>query len=116
MAHHARSFLLAVRLVCLGLRPLLPHTHQSSLAPLLPQRSVCSLLTRRHLALLHLAQAVLQAHTSVDRHAERDALDGALGVLQPILVGVELLVLAALSREEDQSGLVGLQTGDIEGE
>ena len=59
---------------------------------------------------------MFQPNTSIDRHAQCDALDGLLGVLQPILVGVEFLVLAALAREQNQTCLVGLQTGDIERE
>jgi hypothetical protein len=42
-------------------------------------------------------------------------LDGLLGVLETILVGVEFLVLAALTWEENQSGFVGLQTRDVQG-
>lgn len=59
---------------------------------------------------------MLQPGPSVDRHAERKLLDSVLRVLQPVLVGVEFLVLAALTGEEDQPRLVRLQPCDIESE
>jgi hypothetical protein len=59
---------------------------------------------------------MLQAHTGINRQAKRYLLDGIFRVLQPILVCVEFLVLAALAGEEDQPSFIRLQAGDIERE
>jgi len=52
-------FLRSSSLLRLGLSPLLPHTHQPSLAPRIPQLSVSSFLTLWHIALLDLANGFL---------------------------------------------------------
>lgn len=60
-------FLLALLCLGLGLRPLLPHTNQSRLAPHLSQLLVGAALNAlRHVALLDLLQSVLQAQPTVD--------------------------------------------------
>lgn len=43
-----------------------------------------------------------------------NTLDGALGSCELLLGGVTLLVLSSLAGEEDESGLVGLETIDVD--
>ena len=113
-----RLFLLALRLLRLGLGPLLPHADESRLAPDLPELLVRAALdVLRHLALFDLREAVLEAEAGVDGQDGGEALDAVLvRALDVVLAAVEVFVLAGAAGEEDQARAVGLEAGDVEGE
>jgi hypothetical protein len=118
--------LLGLLSLLLGLGSLLPRAHVPRLSPQIPQLGVRRLLALGHVSLLHLAEAVLQAHPTVQRQGILDGLGdlavlvavGRLraGELDVLLGRVEFLELAGLAGEEDEAGLVGLEALDVEGQ
>jgi hypothetical protein len=111
-ASYTNLFLRSSSLVTLGLIPLLPDTKQPSFAPCLPQSPVGMLLTLGHLASFDL----LEMDPVGDGQGVTDATNVVFSLLDLRGRGVVLLVLADFSREEDETGVVSLETGDVDGE
>lgn len=110
-------FLLSILGLSLGLGSLLARTSESGIGPGNSQSLVSILLALWQIALLDLADAVLDADARVDR--QRGADLGHRVVLADALdlvgAAVEFLVLAALAWEQDQACLVCLQSLDVQG-
>lgn len=109
--------LLRILSLSLGLGSLLPRTLVPLVGTCSPQRDVCVLGALGQVTLLHLAHAVLNTSTNLDGQDGTNRLDDLVGVgsqLDVLGCGVELLVLAGLEWEQNEAGLVGLQTGDVE--
>lgn len=98
-------FLRSSRFFSLSLSPLLPHTHQSSIAPRIPQLSIRSLLSLWHVARTDLTNSLLH---------RRDIVDLVSCLFLAVVVGfdilfaaIELLVLAGAAGEENQTLTIG---------
>jgi hypothetical protein len=113
------SALLLLRLLSLSLSlsSLLSCTLVPLISPRSPQLHIRILGSGTNITLLDLADTMLNTGANLDRQGSADGLDDLVGVgcrLDVLLGRVELLVLAGLEREEDEAGLVGLQTLDVE--
>lgn len=112
-----RLLLLCLGLLSLSLRPLLPHTHKSGLAPRISQLPVRTALdSLRHVTLLDLAEAMLETDTTINWQNRTQSLDTVLGGGEILLLRVETLVLAGFAGEQDEALAVFLEAFDIEGE
>ena len=119
------SSLLLLRLLSLSLSlsPLLPHPHIPRITPRPPQLRIRTLLTLRHISLLHLADPKLLPYTLLNPHHTADLPHNLILVILVVRVslnvfggGVEFLVLSGFTWEENEAGLVGFEAGDVQGE
>lgn len=115
-------FLGSSSLLSLSLRTLLPNTPETGLTAGLPQPSESSLLTLGQAVTLDLSDGLLggevldgESSANVGGVALSLALggEGSLGGVDIVSGRVELLELTALAGEEDQTGLVVLETVDV---
>lgn len=108
---HTHLFLRSSRLLSLSLCPLLPHTHQSSLAPRISQLPIRSLLSLWHIARTDLTNSVLLRRVLdwQDMVHLMSPLVLALGVgLDIFFAAIDFLVLAGAAGEENQAFAVSL--------
>jgi len=105
-------FLLRILSIGLQLGSLLPDARISLFGPQLSQLNICLLLALRQVTALDLREAMSQTCTC--GHSERtldlrDELGRAVSrTLNVRFGGVQFLVLAGFTWEEDEAGLVGL--------
>ena len=111
-------FLCSSRFFGLGLGPLFPHTHQSSIAPRVPQLPIRSLFSLWHIILTDLTNGVLLRHILDWQDVVHllSPLFRALSIsLDFLFAAVNFLVLARTTWKDDQSFTVGFQAGDVGG-
>lgn len=115
-------FLGSSSLLSLSLRPLLADAHETSVAASQAQTAIGRLLTLGHVAALDVGNGVLGGGV-LDGEGGAEVIgitlgsavggEGGFGGVDLVSGGVELLELAALPGEEDQTGLVVVETGDV---
>lgn len=115
-------FLGSSSLLSLGLGPLLADTHETSVAAGQPQATIGRLLALGHLTALHVGNSLLGGGVLdgeggakvVGVTLGRAVLgEGGFGGVDLVSGGVELLELAALAGEEDQTVLVVVEAGNV---
>ena len=103
-------------LICLRLGSLLPHTHQPGIAPCDTKRSVSVTRTFWHVTLLDIRYCLLQGDVENGEQPLRLARDVRLALanlLNFLFAAVRTLLRTSLAWEQDQSGAVFFEAGDV---